>query len=49
MTGLVAPVNMFLELYADRAGLSIEWVLWDAAAVADDHDQPRATDRLRDL
>ena len=33
---------MFLELYADCASLSIERVLWDAAAVADDHGQPRA-------
>ncbi len=41
VTGLVKLGNMFLELYADRAGLSIEWVLRDAAAVADDHGQPR--------
>jgi hypothetical protein len=33
VTGLVALGNMFLELYADRAGLSIERILWDAAAV----------------
>jgi hypothetical protein len=42
VTGLVKLGNMFLELYADCAGLSIEWVLWDAAALADDHGQPRA-------
>jgi hypothetical protein len=42
VTGLVALGNMFLELYADRAGLSIERILWDAAAVPDDHGQPVA-------
>ncbi|MGH3201924.1 MAG: hypothetical protein ACRDOA_18370 [Streptosporangiaceae bacterium] len=42
VSGLVALGNMFLELYADRAGLSIERVLWDAAAVPDDHGQPVA-------
>ena len=40
--GLVALGNMFLGLYADRAGLSIERVLWDAAAIPDDHGQPVA-------
>lgn len=40
--GLVALGNMFLELYADSAGLSIERVLREAAAVPDDHGQPVA-------
>ena len=42
VTGLVALGNMFLELYADRAGLPIERVLWHAAAVPGDHGQPVA-------
>jgi hypothetical protein len=42
VTGLVALSNMFLELYADSAGLSIERVLWEAAAVPDDHGRPVA-------
>ena len=42
MTALVALSNMLIELYADSAGLSIERVLWDAAAVPDDHGQPAA-------
>jgi hypothetical protein len=42
VTGLVALGNMFLELYADSAGLPIERVLWEAGAVADHHGQPVA-------
>ncbi len=38
--GLAALGNMFLELYADRADTSIEAVLWDAAALADDNERP---------
>jgi hypothetical protein len=37
---MTALGNMFLELYADCAGSSIDAVLWDAAAVADDHGRP---------
>jgi hypothetical protein len=40
LTGLVALGNMLIELYADSAGLSIERVLREAAAVPDDHGQP---------
>jgi hypothetical protein len=42
VTALVALGNMMIELYADSAGLSIERVLWEAAAVPDDHGQPVA-------
>jgi hypothetical protein len=38
--GLTALGNMFLELYADCAGSSIDAVLWDAAAVAEDTTRP---------
>jgi hypothetical protein len=40
VTALVALGNMFIELYADSAGLPIERVLWEAAAVPDDHGRP---------
>ena len=42
VTALVALGNMFIELYADSAGLPIERVLWEAAAVPDDHGRPVA-------
>jgi hypothetical protein len=31
---------LYAELYADSAGSSIDAVLWDAAALAEDHGRP---------